>query len=137
MSDGGMYARLADLRVPRPWWWWATPALALIRDGRRNGRQTERLGRDLGESVVMRWEETDSATESMFKMTQTMVWVTWAVVVLTVVVIAATLYLGIRQADRRARTELSGPACNIFAWPTRSPYPRLVPSAPLGCWPTG
>jgi hypothetical protein len=96
MRDGGMYTRLADLRVPRPWWWWATLAFLLIRDGRRTRRQLEQIGRDLGESVVTRWEQADAATESMLKMTRTMVRLTWAVVVLTVVVIGATVYLGLR-----------------------------------------
>jgi hypothetical protein len=96
VSDNGMYTRLADLRVPRPWWWWAMLALLLIRDGRRTRRHMEGVAHDLGESVVMRWAQTDAATESMLKLTRTMVRLTWAVVVLTVVVIAATLYLGFR-----------------------------------------
>ena len=96
MDDGGMYTRLADLRVPRPWWWWTLLALALIYNGRRTERKMERIGRDLGESVVTRWQDTDEATVAMLKMTRTMVRLTWAVVILTVVVIAATIYLGLR-----------------------------------------
>ena len=91
-----MYTRLADLRVPRPWWWWALLALALIYNGRRTERKMERIGRNLGESVVTRWRDTDEATAAMLKMTRTMVGLTWAVVILTVVVIGATLYLGFR-----------------------------------------
>jgi hypothetical protein len=96
MRDGAVYIRLGDLRVPRPWWWWAALALMLVRDGRGTRRQMERTGRNLGESVVMRWEQTDAATESMLKLTRTMVRPTWAVVVLTIVVLGATLYLGLR-----------------------------------------
>lgn len=91
-----MYTRLADVPVPRRWWWWGLLVLLLVRDDRKTRRGMERVGRDLGESVVKRWEDTDEATAAMLKMTRTVVRLTWAVVGLTVVVIGATVYLGLR-----------------------------------------
>ena len=90
-----MYTRLGDVPVPRRWWWWVLLVILLVRDGRRTRRQMEQVGRDLGQAVVTRWKDTDDATASMLKMTRTMVRLTWAVVVLTVVVAGATFYIGL------------------------------------------
>jgi NhaP-type Na+/H+ or K+/H+ antiporter len=54
------------------------------------------VGRDLEESVVTRWEQTDAPTKSMLKLTRTMVRLTWAVVFLTVLVLGAALHVGLR-----------------------------------------
>lgn len=96
MPGGSFYTRLADLRVPRPWWWWLLLGLLLIRDGRRSRRKLVEVGEDLAEVVVKRWEQTDDATATMIDLNQTMVRLTWAVVALTVVVLGATLWLGLR-----------------------------------------
>lgn len=71
-------------------------AVVLVRDGRRTRRQMEGVGRDLAQSVVARWDHTDADTAAMLKLNRTMVRLTWAVVVLTVVVLGATLYVGLR-----------------------------------------
>jgi hypothetical protein len=92
--------RLADAPVPRSRWWWLMLALSVIVSKRRSDRQAVKVagkvGQELGESVVARWEKTDADTATMITLTQTMVHLTWAVVALTVVVIGATLYLGLR-----------------------------------------
>jgi hypothetical protein len=96
MSNEGMYMRLADFPVPRRWWWWGLLVLLLARDGRRNRRKMKRTGKDLGKSVVARWEQVDAATAAMLKLNRTMVRLTWAVVALTLVALGVTLYLGLR-----------------------------------------
>lgn len=96
VSERGMYTRLADVPVPRRWWWWGLLVVMVLRDGRRTRKEDERIGQELGESVVTRWKDTDEATAVMLKMTKTMVRLTWAVVALTVVVLGATLHLGLQ-----------------------------------------
>jgi hypothetical protein len=91
-----MWIRLADAKVPRPLWWWVLLVLAVRRSDRRHIRAAEHVGRDLAESVVARWEQTDAATDAMLALTRTMVRLTWAIMGLTVVVLAATLYVGLR-----------------------------------------
>jgi hypothetical protein len=84
--------RLADVKVPRSPWWWAILLLFMLHDDRRNVKQGEQLGRDLGEIVVNRWRDTDAATEAIIKLNRTMVRLTWAVVGLTVVGVVAALH---------------------------------------------
>lgn len=95
MADG-MWVRLADVKVPRRMWWWATLVLLVRRSDRKSIAVAERVGRDLAESVVKRWEQTDAATDAMLTLTRTMVRLTWAVVVLSVIVLSATIWLGLR-----------------------------------------
>jgi hypothetical protein len=96
VADRGMYTRLADVPVPRRWWWWALLVVMLRLDSHRTRKQLRRVGRELGESVVSRWDQTDAATDSMLDLNRTMVRLTWATVALTVVVLGATIYLGLR-----------------------------------------
>lgn len=96
MSKRGMWIRLADAKVPRPLWWWVLLALSVRRSNRQGMKAAEQIGRDLGESVVKRWEQTDAATDAMLKLTRTMVRLTWAIMALTVVVLAVTLYVGLQ-----------------------------------------
>lgn len=70
--------------------------LLVRRSDRRSIEVAERVGRDLAESVVTRWEQTDASTDAMLKLTRTMARLTWAVMILTVVVLGATLYVGLR-----------------------------------------
>lgn len=91
-----MYTRLADVPVPRRLWWWMLLVLMLRRNSKRSRRELARVGHDLAESVVWRWEKTDASTDAMLRLTRTMVRLTWAVVGLTVIVVAATLWLGLR-----------------------------------------
>jgi hypothetical protein len=95
-AERGMWIRLADAKVPRPLWWYVLFALMVRRNGRRQIQAAEHVGRDLAESVVARWEQTDAATDAMLKLTRTMVRLTWAIMTLTVVVLLATLYVGLR-----------------------------------------
>lgn len=77
-----MFIKLSDLPVPRPWWWWAALLLLVIHQSRRNQRALHQVGVDLAEVTVTRWEETDEATTAQVKR--------------TIVVVGATLYLGLR-----------------------------------------
>lgn len=95
-AERGMWIRLADAKVPRPLWWWVLLVLSVRRSGRRDIKAAEHVGRELAESVVARWEQTDAATDAMLRLTRTMVRLTWAIMALTVVVLAATLYVGLR-----------------------------------------
>lgn len=88
--------RLADVPVPRRAWWWVLLLLVLRRGNKRATRAAAKVGADLGESVVWRWEKTDASTDAMLRLTRTMVRLTWAVAVLTIVVLASTLWLGLR-----------------------------------------
>lgn len=92
----GMWMRLADVPVPRRLWWWALLTLLLRRSSRRNIKAAEKVGRDVAEIVFQRWQDTDTRTAAMLDLTRRLVRLTWAVVVLTVVVLGATLYLGLR-----------------------------------------
>lgn len=77
-------------------WWWATLLVLVRRKDRNTMRAAEQVGSDLGESVAKRWQETDAATAAMLALTRTMVRLTWAVMLLTLVVLAATVWLGLR-----------------------------------------
>ena len=73
--------RLADIRLPRLWPFAVLGALLLAR--RRHKRdlsELERIGRDIGDSVVARWRENDDATEAMIRLTRTLTVLTWVLV---------------------------------------------------------
>jgi len=96
---GTAWIRLADLRVPRPSVWRLGITLGLLVARRRDKAAFEaaiRVGEDIGQSVLTRWADTDAQTAAMLDLTHKLVRLTWAVVVLTVVVLAATLYVGLR-----------------------------------------
>ncbi len=95
MADG-MWMRLADVPMPRRLWWWTLLTLALRRSSRSNRKAAEKLGRDMAEIVFERWQQTDATTTAMLDLTQKLVRLTWAIVALTLVVLGATLYLGLR-----------------------------------------
>jgi hypothetical protein len=46
--------------------------------------------------ALARWANTDAQTKAMLDLTRKLVALTWAVVVLTLIVLAGTLYLGLR-----------------------------------------
>lgn len=53
--------RLADVRLPRAWPLSVFGALLLVRrQDKRQVKQAERIGRELAESVVYRWQEGDA-----------------------------------------------------------------------------
>jgi hypothetical protein len=94
--DDRMWIRLADAKVPRPVWWWVVLVLAVRHRDRKTMKAAEKIGEELADSVVKRWEHTDAATDAMLKLTRTMVRLTWAIMGLTLIVLAATLWLGLR-----------------------------------------
>lgn len=74
--------RLADVRLPRAWPLSVFGALLLVRrQDKRQVKQAERIGRELAESVVFRWQEGDARTDALLALTRTLKRLTWALVV--------------------------------------------------------
>lgn len=85
--------RFADVRLPR---WWSLPVLVALILGRRRQR------RDLAEAVESvggvatiigeRWTERDERERELLALTARVVRLTWALVFLTVAVLAVTVW---------------------------------------------
>jgi hypothetical protein len=79
-------------------YWPVFALLGMLLGYRRNRKDRHELvetSRGLAEAVTARWATTDADTQAMLNLTRQMVRLTWAVVILTVVVLGATLYLGL------------------------------------------
>jgi hypothetical protein len=70
------------LRISRYWPWSVFAAvIAIRRRNRRMVKQADRIGRDLAESVVFRWRETDERTDALIDLTRTLKRLTWVLLV--------------------------------------------------------
>jgi hypothetical protein len=84
--------RLGDVRLPR---WWPLSLLGALlltrRDGKRQEHNAARIGRELAESVVIRWEQNDEATAAMIHLTRALARLTWVLVFVGVVTLAVAI----------------------------------------------
>ncbi|MEX1140725.1 MAG: hypothetical protein WEB79_00225 [Thermoleophilaceae bacterium] len=81
MSCDGRGVRLADVRLPRFWPLSLIGALLLARlEGQHQERNAARIGRELAESVVVRWKQNDEATAATIALTRTLARLTWVLV---------------------------------------------------------
>ena len=81
------------MRVSRYWPASVLAAAIMIRRrDRRMVKEADRIGREIGESVVSRWRETDERTEALIKMTRTLARLTWALLIVTLGTLAVAIW---------------------------------------------
>jgi hypothetical protein len=92
-DDDRWSVRLADVRISRYWPWSVVAALVAIRRRDRElVRQAERIGRDLAESVVKRWQDTDERTDALIDLTRALKRLTWVLLVVGLATLGVTIW---------------------------------------------
>jgi hypothetical protein len=66
-------------------------AYLVRRRDRKMVREADRIGRDIGESVAMRWHDTDQRTDALIDLTRTLKRVTWVLLVVAVVTLIVAI----------------------------------------------
>jgi hypothetical protein len=89
--------RLGDVRVSRHWPISVFAAAIVVRRrDRQMVRRAERIGRDIGESVVVRWHETGERTEALIDPTRTLKRLTGMLRIVAVATLAVAVWALVR-----------------------------------------
>ena len=96
-DDPGWGVRFADVRVSRylahywPFWILAMLLMVLRRD-RKMVREGDRIGRDIAESVVKRWRETDERTDALIDLTRALKRLTWVLLLVALATLGVAVW---------------------------------------------
>lgn len=92
LEDQERGVRLADVRLPR---YWPLPLIAALLLARwqqnRALRDAGKVGKDIGEITVQRWQEGDVRADQLIALTKTLTRLTWVLLAVTAVTLVANL----------------------------------------------